>query len=170
MARSIFFSRNRFCMGPWPFETPDYRLSLLDFLGDPLQNLRSIRFNFPELNRDLLLPGQSGTVGWDRTITLISQSIPLSVLTLVIDLTGDVFFNPRTPEQDDQRDADKWTVNQRAVRPLVRLSGLKDLFIHIAYPRGDENLHIRSHQEQLLEQMVMGDGYNSSSRGKTPLI
>jgi hypothetical protein len=61
---------------------------------------------------------------------------------------------------------------ERAIEPLVKLTGLKDLFIYLPSwvfklaDGEDAPYSVLERQEQLLERRVMGDAYDSRTRGK----
>lgn len=65
-------------------------------------------------------------------------------------------------------EAAMWGVYQRLTEPMIALKGLQDLFIHLAWPLDYRKDDHRDQQERILERRVMGEHYDSASRGKVP--
>lgn len=70
-------------------------------------------------------------------------------------------------QEGRERDDMAWQRDQRIVEPLLKLQGLKDIYVHLHNPmyiRGGRIM--RMEREKVLEQRVMGSGYDSAGRGK----
>lgn len=174
-AQYIFYSQNQFhitvdpwCLLPSPdLEIPSNLQSLKPFPRDCLQHLRYIEWAFTdELEAHLVSPEQDGHPDWINVLDLISQNIPLSRLTFILSFGWEAacrFFGwlgdyeSKNPECYEQ-----------IVKPMTRLEGLKDYFIHLSWPVDMVDETGLEEYEQRLEKLVMGDGYDSFARGKVP--
>lgn len=180
LARYVFYSRNVFglqldcwpsrappspTMTPWKAENSQF-LRLLP--ADCVKHLRYLEWKFPEMDDSCFLPDQQGTVDWINTLDFIARNVALPKLTLILDLSYDentvkwrsdetVMSNIRNKEIHEM----KWSLYKRVVEPVVRLRGLKDLFVHVSWPLARLYDHVRDRREQILERRVMGDDYNS---------
>lgn len=122
-----------------------------------IYHLRSLDIIFPPFEDDCLLPDSASYQRWLLTLSYLAQHANLPKLMLTVRMSG--------PEGGQGRLAQE--MYTRTLTPLVRLTGLQDLYIHLAYPRIHREHGSRiDRMEQCLEQMVMGTGYDSKARGK----
>ncbi|PGH13724.1 hypothetical protein AJ80_06229 [Polytolypa hystricis UAMH7299] len=175
LSRQIFFSRNKFYLEPYSSEAlVGPRTNISQLPPDCWQNLRYLHFLFPTLKETHHLPSQTETASWLRLLDLIVDHIPLPQLTIVINMANERLstcwdYVP-PPVDDAQQERNMWAVYVRVISPITQLEERpKDLFIHIDWPLVREKDALRDHRERLLEKMVMGDEYDSFSRGKVPL-
>ena len=120
-------------------------------------------------------PGEEGAMDWLETIHLLNQNADLSKLDISIDMSiqrqlGDNSCirvpykkNLMTMHLSDRYELEMWTAYQQVIAPMIQLKGLKNLFVHLSWPRNDD---LRDLQERELENTVMGEGYDSGKRGK----
>lgn len=178
-ATRIFYQRNHFAILPpgANFTFLDAQPPLLDFFKSlpqqALRNLRSLECILPTLSSDFLIPGSDANSHWLQTLTFISNNLQISTLSLTLNMSSD-----RGPSSDCaymslqeilEREDAMWETYQRIVEPLTITPlnrGLKDLFIHLSWPTDDAKRHIRNAQERILEQKVMGEGYDAILQGK----
>ena len=176
-AMRIFYSRNHFSslpyggrVGRWPWPR---RLDLSSFLTRlplaTLKHLRSLQFLFPD-SGDFLQQHSKAAQDWTHTVDLLSRNADLPQLTLTIDVSGgradfDSYVDFR---EVPAMERDRWAAYQRIVEPMVdRLRGLKNLFVHLSWPMYSRDATaVRQQNEQILEQRVKGEAYESLLRGK----
>ena len=126
------------------------------------KDLRYIQWTSPVFKADYIPPNEDETSGWLNTIDLLSRKADLSRLSIMMDLICDyTWYIPNGEYVLDAQEMVMWTAYQRALKPMVGLKGLLNLFIHINWPRLDQDRY-----EKKLEELVMGEGYNSAARGK----
>ena len=131
--------------------------------------LRSIKWLFPAYFDSYLVPGDNQFQDWEDTIQLISNTTSVSRLSLTIDMSShvrDLLFAYAHGVLGPVSDATMWDVHQRIIAPLIALKGLQDLFVHLAWPLDHLKHDLRDQQERILEKRVMGEHYDSTSRGK----
>lgn len=178
----IFYSRNHFFALPVkPGETCGSKIISPFVLRLPVtavKYLRSVQFVFRQPHSDLdgnnsshsnWSPTSETCSDWVPTIDLLGREAELKSLKLVFDSSDgwayntiweSLFFGGLHQE--------KWTSYQRMIEPMARLKGIQDFFVHLAnWPveDWDSDAHRRKH-ERILEQKVMGEEYDSISRGK----
>ncbi|KAL9630731.1 MAG: hypothetical protein Q9164_006268 [Protoblastenia rupestris] len=169
----IFYSRNHFFIlqrdseaRPWPmiWKCPPF-LKLLP--RDALKYLRSLQFVMLHYI-DYLLTDTQPAKDWLACIDLLHREADLPQLTVTIDMSRsrreiDGYHLPIGTTLDYEA----WSRDQRLLEPVERLHALKDLFVHLAHPAYSTDWIIdRERKERLLERQVMGEGYDSSIRGK----
>ena len=92
----------------------------------------------------------------------------LQLLTITIDMSRDRDFEDGyVGNHRPITDTERWDRDQCVVKPVKELHGLKDLFVHLAYPESTlDGTAVRELRERFLEQSVMGKDYDSNGRGK----
>ncbi|KAL2012827.1 hypothetical protein VTN00DRAFT_352 [Thermoascus crustaceus] len=185
-ARYVFYSRNVFSLklDCWPSRAPSssptmtpWKVENSQFLGlfpvDCVKHLHRIEWKFPEMDDSCFLPVQQGTADWIDTLDFIARNDILPKLTLILDLSHDEAAIEWRGDETVANNVDnkeihemKWSLYQRVVEPVVRLRGLKDVFVHISWLLTRRYDHIRDRREQILERRVMGDDYDSFARGR----
>ena len=162
-ALRIFYSRNIFVILPsnvdWDCRQPDTVSTIMQVPREAIRHLRYIQFVVPDSAiylREL------------KSLQILKNYADLASLTLAIDLTRNRhWFDDHGGDHHWVMDENRWRRDKCVVEPLEQLSGLKDLFIHLAYPElDDEGLPARELRERTLEQSIMGTGYESMARGK----
>lgn len=172
-AQYIFYSQNKFditldpwCLLPWPELNVYNNLdSFKPFTRNCLQHLRYIELRFvDELEALFVSPVQKSHPDWINLLDVLAQNAVLQKLTLVLNFGQEALhrflgrwqhFEPQNPEGYDQ-----------VVKPMTRLKGLKDFFIHLSWHRGGIDERNCENIERRLERLVMGDNYDSFARGK----
>ncbi|KAH6669513.1 hypothetical protein B0J14DRAFT_598868 [Halenospora varia] len=180
-AQEVFYSTNNFVVEPMNGfhelldETPnevEILLFLLRMPQDALCHLRSVEIVFPPCCQDQFHPElhEHGFNSWLKAIDILAKETVLSSLTLRIS-----FFQAEHGQGHVGRQAymhsefdSIFEICRRMIKPVAKLKGLKDLFIH----RGSVVRHVedsifREQQEMALEEIVMGSGYDSVLRGKS---
>ena len=176
-AMRIFYSRNHFSDLPYGIGVDRRSWSRMFELSPfltrlplaALKHLRSLQFMFPD-SSEFLLPHSKASRDWSYAIDRLSHGADLPQLSLIIDVSGgradfDSYLDLR---EVPAMERDRWAMYQRIVEPMVdRLRGLKDLFVHLSWPiyRSDADT-LRNQHEQILEQRIMGEEYESILRGK----
>ena len=182
LATHIFYTRNRFIILPrsgkncgFSQRTPAQGGLSLFLASLPLyawKDLRYVQWTLPPIYPDYMLPGEEGTLDWSETIGLLSDNADLSKLSLTINMSlqrQDPEFHepwhlqPRTTPPGCYETAMMATY-QRILKPMVRLQGLRNLFVHLS--RQAVAWELKDLNERRLENLVMGKGYDSASRGK----
>lgn len=131
--------------------------------------LRSIRWLFPTDFGTSLCPDENLFQDWLDTIDIIAHSTDVSRLRLTLDMANDMhstLYAYWSGFLNNTSEAAMWGVYQRLTEPMIALKGLQDLFVHLAWPLGDLKQDLRDQQERILERRVMGEHYDSASRGK----
>ena len=187
-ATEIFYSKNYFVILPRggyyepALATPDRVEASLFLARVPsyvVRYLRSVEIVFPAFEEDYLRSDEKGYQDWLNTIDYIAKHANLSELSLTIYMS-DIHEGTLIPFRSGLNREQKLTILRmygRTLRPLARLRGLRDLFIHLTWPVdrqkwpvSDKEWEFRAREtrkmEQKLEQLAMGDDYDSISRGK----
>ncbi|MCJ1364387.1 hypothetical protein MMC16_003497 [Acarospora aff. strigata] len=131
--------------------------------------LRSVQLVLVVHDYNYGLPGATETTKWLKSIDFIAQNTNVPRLTLTIDMSSELDaygdgYGYVLPRIDP--DGAMWTVYQRIMEPMVRLKGLQNLFVHLSWPLSDLEEDLRHLHERILERRVMGDDYDSVSKGK----
>jgi hypothetical protein len=77
---------------------------------------------------------------------------------------GDYWSKGQIPGSNTEKAM--WKMYERIVDPMIELRGLKNRFIHLSWPMVPDMQEVRDEWAQTLERRVMGEHYNSISRGK----
>ncbi len=184
LAIQIFYSSNHFYVMSYingKLEGPQYdTLGFPTFIQrlpfDAIPYLRSLQFIVPECQEndelmDFLKPVTQDAYDWTEDISILSQHATLSRVTITVDesfLPWDGFDTYETPGLGlGQTNKLAWKRDQRIIRPISKLQGLKDFYVHLSYPRTVPNSsRMREMWAIQLEQRIMGPNYDSVSRGK----
>ena len=168
----LFYSRNHIYIHPpgsgqWPWKGIDKCSSFFKRLPvEAVPHLRSLQV-VTDYFLSWLKPGTRSAHDWAESINILVRHADVSRLSLTIDGSrslGDFDSYCENPREQDERG---WERDQRIVNPLVRLNGLKNFFVHLAYPMYSPGAEIiRKNQERILEKRVMGEHYDSVERGK----
>ncbi|KAF8886878.1 hypothetical protein CPB84DRAFT_1949271, partial [Gymnopilus junonius] len=174
-AMVIFFSKNKFIIWeePWPLDKrPGMRQALSFFKKLPplaLENLRWIRFN---LIGDYPLDVPEGSIplaGWKEMAKFVADKMDTRKLTVELDLRYD-HEDPDVYDIETEVQREKnWKSYQNMAEVFYFKDGLKDFFVHLASPyeiRGVIDARVRKERERILEKRIMGEGYDSHTRGK----
>lgn len=132
-----------------------------------------------------LRPGQDGGWGdWVAAVALLAQLADLSRLTLEVHFSDQNLlpYEPLAAADPDtllhqsmrarkRRDAMLETAMldtyRRVIEPLERLRpGLRALLVYVAWPLCKNAHEDRKANEKMLEEMIMGEGYDSAQWGK----
>lgn len=172
-AQYIFFSGNRFIVERLSYmRSQKNRDPFLLIPPDSLKHIRFLIFSLYNLDYEDYRPGRLDTRNWQNIVDIIAHEIPLSQLTLVLDMTlmRDDLAHHFVPFVDD-RDTQEGLLQERIVAPFTRLKGLRDLFVFVPPP-----LQLLLHEteasevlERRLEQMVMGQEYDSDCKARQKL-
>ena len=159
----VCFSENHFSMN---FASPKF-LSWIP--QHATKFLRSVQLVLVVHDYNYGLPGATETTKWLKSIDFIAQNTNVPRLTLTIDMSSELDaygdgYGYVLPRIDP--DGAMWTVYQRIMEPMVRLKGLQNLFVHLSWPLSDLEEDLRHLHERILERRVMGDDYDSVSKGK----
>ena len=165
-ATRIFFSMNHFYDIPHKWmhdDEPKFSPFLQRIPLQGIPHLRSLQFMICSSNN---WPPPE----WSEGINRLAHSARLSKLQITLDesLLRDISHHL----WDDRWAFDEEALAryERLLMPLRRLQGIKDLFVHVAFPLngsiGQAERQRHAEMEEELERRIMGDGYNSKSRGK----
>jgi len=184
----VFYSTNHFAILPRggcyePVEESPDRVETSLFLSQvpsyAMPYLRSIEIVFPLFEKDYLRSDEPGYQDWLNAIDYIARNANIPKLSITIYMS-DVHKNTPVPFRWGLNREQKLTIMKmygRTLRPLARLAGLRDLFVHLIcpmdrqlWPASDQVSEFRAREtrkmERKFEQLVMGDDYDSISRGK----
>jgi hypothetical protein len=187
-AMEVFYSTNHFAILPRggcyePVEESPDRVETSLFLSQvpsyAMPYLRSIEIVFPLFEKDYLRSDEPGYQDWLNAIDYIARNANIPKLSITIYMS-DVHKNTPVPFRWGLNREQKLTIMKmygRTLRPLARLAGLRDLFVHLIcpmdrqlWPASDQVSEFRAREtrkmERKFEQLVMGDDYDSISRGK----
>jgi hypothetical protein len=112
---------------------------------------------------------------WQECLNIINSEIKPQQLSLTIDLGFDkrsVYYSNGgdyefVPDSCYTREAEKvWTVGKWVACSLVGKIQLKSLYFHFMWPFEDHEEGIPRDRGMVLEKMVMGENYDSTSREK----
>ena len=174
----IFYSRNHFVIRAYRRHraycvmTPSQGSPSQSFPRFPrlaFRHLRSIQWVFPTFDVSSSPLSEDHLRDWSDTIELIAHTTDISRLSLTVDMASDIrdlhiaYSYGLVPNTSDSI---MWAMYLRILEPMVLLKGLKDLFVHLGWPLGHGTRDLRDQQERELERRVMGEHYDSSSRGK----
>ena len=113
----------------------------------------------------------SSATAWHQSIRLLAAHADLPKLELTLDWS----VGRRWPYYSEEMDPEAWRIwesYQNDVAPVIELgkAGLKDIWIHLAWPLHEydtrEKRRDRLRWERELEARVMGDKYDAEARGK----
>ncbi|KAL2826279.1 hypothetical protein BDW59DRAFT_161117 [Aspergillus cavernicola] len=183
LALSVYYSKNTFEIICDPWESPNgaevqttretkdvWSPSTSRFIRQlpaySWQYLRHIHFKFGYMPDDAFHINSTETLDWLNTLSVLSQALPLSRLTL-----GVSFGPPDRRPVHRNKAMKQLALFHRIVQTIVPHRGIiKDFFIHIYGVYGDQEWpmpYIEFDHEKQLEWRVMGGDYDSISRGKT---
>ena len=185
LARTVFYSRAEFELFGWtgvrvspmhPSADADTDRCapkcFRDFLHchdhNPIRQARKLTLIFPPMDPTYLTPERKSWALWLETIELLAATADLPSLELRVCFASHIY----PPEQDesnwyrfnrikDVEEGEMRAAYRQIIMPMKRLSGLKQLFIHVAWPCRDGLADVRRADEQMLEQTVMGESYDS---------
>ncbi|KAL8737158.1 MAG: hypothetical protein Q9181_001976 [Wetmoreana brouardii] len=187
------FAKNRFVIAPiggcfHSAESTRSRLEASIFLKDvmPLNALPFLRFLdiiIPPFEDDYLRPNEPAYQEWLETIDWIKGKLCLSMLMLRICAADCLMtsINTTTYRSKITQEQAQMILGMygRTVAPLSRLNSLHRFFAHFAWPFAwtqigrrllEDNLGLVQQQvqkwEQMAEEIVMGNDYNSNELGK----
>ena len=134
-AMRIFYSMNHFYVMPAPYSV-DTSTECPAFIEQmpphALPYLRSLQFIMPDFDRW----GRQGWTGsrWCRYIEIPAQRANLPRLTFTIDQS--LWCDNSYDDVGSRAQADEvaWRLDQKLIKPLQALRGLKNLFIHLSHP------------------------------------
>jgi len=70
-------------------------------------------------------------------------------------------------QEGRETDEMAWQRDQRIVEPLLKLQGLKDIYVYLDHPMYIQGARsVRMEREKVLERRVMAPEYDSARRGK----
>ncbi|KAL4950996.1 hypothetical protein BDW69DRAFT_171003 [Aspergillus filifer] len=173
LAMSIFYSQNVFkvkcelgrCVpaAAWSAQQSAF---LHCFPKRSFHHLRHIHWELPSMCNWLAFqPENKETEDWVISLYLISMAIPPGMLTieLVFPFNGSAVLTPEHQYHVEDNDP----FHDRVISYMDCLVGrLRDLFIHINYPKISPWEQTRANRERRLEQRIMGINYDSFARGK----
>ncbi|CAG9983529.1 unnamed protein product [Clonostachys byssicola] len=186
VARAVFYSQNKFEVVPsdsYPLSGPESnadaqgrcKFVVSSFFGrmppSAITNLSHVSLVFPPMTPAYLLPEQKAWGAWLDAVDLLERHANLPGLKLEIHF-ADLDVMPvedllarriRSKPEDEKEMFDAYV---RILGPLRKLAGLRAFFVYAAWPTHDEAEPERKADETRLEQMVMGDGYDSTRWGK----
>ncbi len=164
----LFFSKNHFIISSNPYARKYDALSAFFAWIPPqaLGHLRSIEWVLGVYDGDYASNLAAESIDWLNTVEFIRLCTDLSRLSFTLDMFrqfdqyGYGYTYPNNPE------GAMWAIYQRITKLMVRLRGLRNLFVHLGWPISMQEEETRLQHEQILERQVMGDDYDSISRGK----
>lgn len=189
-ALPIFFQKNRFLVTPpgvhfsrvvdqdiymllgsnaeIPMER--YELSLFLSLVPPmaLRHIRRLEWFVPRYENFAASP-ESAYFDYLDTIDMMAQAMHLPQLTLVLDLRVNRLRDLDVGVRWPLRGLRDGAMYNKIILPLQRLHGLKDCFIYLKRLKDGGDLLARDSydsDEMRYEKAIMGDDYDSASRGK----
>ena len=166
----VFYSRNHFT-APMTGEGARHSSKGSPFLPfikqipqEAIKHLRSLQLLVPP-DLDFLRPGHEHGSDWSQCIKYLRKYATLARLSLTIDMSR------RREYYMSHTDEDPYIMarDQRVIEPLKQLRGLKAFFVHLELPMclyKNNRTRIRKEKETMYEQSVMGEGYDSATRGK----
>ncbi|KAL4813098.1 hypothetical protein BDW67DRAFT_168836 [Aspergillus spinulosporus] len=174
LALMIYYSRNVFevwyqeaglpppASAPWSPQTSRF---LCQLPSHSWQHLRHVRWVFHHLH----LPGDNGynqyVDDWLHTLATFFSSGAIRPCSFTLELH---FQHPYWRRPDPYQAELVWELCDRVVTPVIPWRGLlKDFFVHnYGYDVQYYDKKRRHPREALLEQKVMGEGYDSLAKGK----
>ncbi|CAG9996464.1 unnamed protein product [Clonostachys byssicola] len=194
IARHVFYSSNKLCFHPAFLRDNELRHALPRFMRRvPLESLWSLRrlcVIFPACSPDYILPDQFDWHEWVESIQRLSDQADLSRLRLEVHFSGYPSPSPdgalfdfslhgqymyelmwpytsRLVRRDESMEKTMFNTYKRMLEPLKKL-GCKLLSMQVYFPWApvESVLKQRKEYEQALEQMIMGDKYDSAKWGK----
>jgi hypothetical protein len=185
VARTVFYSKTKFRVFGWreralepmyPSADADtdrcapkgFRDFLRYYSHDSLRRMRKITFIFPPMDPTYMTAERKSWALWIETIELLASIASVPSLELTICFASHIY--PPEPDGNDWErfkrvgdieEAEMQAAYRQIITPMKRLSGLKKLFIHVAWPFRDGLAGVRRADEQRLEQSVMGELYDS---------
>lgn len=181
-ALEVFFSQNNFDIGGTL--TSDSRRGIQDepipalwFLQNviplfALRHLRALNLEFSVVCGDYLNPEESCCHELRSLALLLVANANIPVLVLRLSLTHVKREEDESVSLETQRNRDAIIRSYHTIVGCFKeLQGLKDFFVMLKYPtmsssNAPQTRLAEKTLEQKLEQEIMGDGYDSSSRGK----
>jgi len=174
VATLTFYSSNHFYVMPYD----DYTHSPGDMWKSPpfvrqlplnaIRFLRSLQFVIPDLV-DWLKPGTQPARDWAEGIDIMAQHATLSQLRITIDqsLSRANYDSYSGMQAGRETDTMAWRRDQRILEPLLKLRGLKDVYVYLDHPMYIQDAKsVRMEREKVLERRVMAPEYDSATRGK----
>ncbi|KAE9379642.1 hypothetical protein N431DRAFT_326718 [Stipitochalara longipes BDJ] len=176
-AEFVFYSNNHFLLSSGAIRNLK-NLVIYDFLTHLPRNGRRYlhSLSLECVSGDVRLPDSRGMEQWQECLNIINDEMNSRQLSLTIDLGFDkrsVYYYyggdyEHVPDICYTREAEKvWTVGKGLVDSLVGHAQLKNLFFHFMWPFEDCEEDIPRDRGMVLEKMVMGENYESNTRGKT---
>ena len=176
-AHRIFFSLNHFNILPHGgrdrlaqlYKTQTMSPFVMLLPSYAINRLRSLQFVFPYSCSFLAEP--SLATAWHQSIRLLAAHADLPKLELTLDWS----VGRKWPYYSEEMDLEAWRIwesYQNDVAPVMELgkAGLKDIWIHLAWPLHEydtrEKRQSKLRWERELEARVMGDKYDAEARGK----
>ena len=174
LATLIFYSFNHFYVMPYSDKTypPREAWKCPPFVRqlplDAIPYLRSLQFVIPDLN-DWLKPDTQPARDWAEGMDILAQHATLSRLRVTIDESLSRENQNQYMSLQGGRETDEmaWQRDQRIVEPLLKLQGLKDVYVYLDHPMYIQGAKsVRMEREKVLERRVMAPEYDSARRGK----
>lgn len=189
----VYYSRNRFVLCPFGypranvlnsscdgfldwFRSPYYdqtpqRVSLSAYLDlvprTALHFITYLEWVLPCMSSKYMSKESVGFAEYLATLDMMNAGMNTAILTLAVHFGAGGPFLHTYPEEDKKKVDFPFP---RIVCPISRLQGLKDFFVYLPFARRHNYYgRHRTACEQDLEQMVMGEGYDSDKRGKPPI-
>ncbi|KAJ3530326.1 hypothetical protein NM208_g9374 [Fusarium decemcellulare] len=140
-----------------------------------VRRMKKLDIIFPPIETTYLTPEHRSWSMWLETLEILYTEADLPRLELTVTIARHIY--PPDEEGDDwgkfarvteQEELEMLEAYKQIFRPMKRLYGLKNLFIHLPWPfrKGMEN--VRRANERMIEQSVMGELYDSTKYGKPP--
>ena len=175
IATRIFYSRNHFnirgddgdarCWQP-ALDFPPLNKHLPQQAASQLRSLRFVILDILSFSPEIF---DKSMQDWVECLDILRRDADLARLAVTVDMSCslnnmDMYC---TQEEGAESDGTAWVKEQRIMKPLTLLRGLKSLFIHLGYPKYSmDRVEERVKRESLLERSIMGEGYNADERGK----
>lgn len=174
LATLTFYSFNHFYVMPYSDKThpPREVWKCPPFVRqlplDAIPYLRSLQFVIPDLD-DWLKPDTQPARDWAEGMDILAQHATLSRLRVTIDESLSRENQNQYMSMQEGRETDEmaWQRDQRIVEPLLKLQGLKAVYVYLDHPMYIQGARsVRMEREKVLERRVMAPEYNSARRGK----
>lgn len=185
VARAVFYSHVELTMFGWkdtglspmyPSADADtdrcapkgFRNFLHSHGRDVIRWARKLTLIFPPMDPTYLTQERKSWALWLETIELLATSANLPSLEVKVCFASHIYPPDweghdwgRFGKVKDAEEAEMRAAYRHIISPMKRLNGLKRLFIHVAWPFRDGLADVRRSDERMLEQIVMGESYDS---------
>jgi hypothetical protein len=189
---AIYYSRNRFLVTPFGCPTMnsvktsryhnfpplshdkmrhvELSLYISALTRNAVQNIRWLEWLLPAARQKYLLPGTRTWIDYLDTLDMMRHAMRIEALTFVLNMAAGGYSQWRedwdgNPYREVVPVTD-WQWYEQIALALGRLGPLKDCFIYLGRNGPESRVNERIRRERSLERAIMGEHYDSTSRGK----